>query len=211
MRARERAGSKDPALVITASDLLLVGRLLQACDLLLRLARDLASMFERNAAERFGPLLEEALVSLVPLLEYLEDPARKLLVSIRLTLHALSQGPSDLLGYLVVPLAGDYPVLGRYPGAILCALGVGLGDPAQVLKVRLGHGGRGHLIDTSVGSGLVQFQTHIFTVYQARLNILGAKRQSLGCPLLSCSTNMSRSLRLSRRARASRLRCLCAF
>jgi hypothetical protein len=28
----------------------------------------------------------------------------------------------------------------------------------------LGHGGRGHLIDTSVGSGLVQFQTQLFTV-----------------------------------------------
>jgi hypothetical protein len=61
--ARERAGSKDPALVISASDLLLVARLLQACALLLlHLARGLGSMFERNAAERFGPLLEEALV-----------------------------------------------------------------------------------------------------------------------------------------------------
>src|SRR5215216_7452042 len=161
MRARERAGSKDPALAITASDLLLVGRLLQACGLLLRLARSLASMFERNAAERFGPLLEEALVCFVALLKDLKDPARKILVGLRLMLHALSDAPSDLLGYLVVPLAGGYPVLSRYPGAFLSALGVTLSDLAQVLEIRLGHHGRGHFIDTSVGSGRVQFQ--IFT------------------------------------------------
>src|SRR5829696_1024388 len=74
-------------------------------------------------------------------------------------LHALSQSPSDLLGYLVVPLAGCDPVVCRYPGAFLSALGVSLSDPAQVLEVRLGHRGRGHFLDTSVGSGLVQFQT----------------------------------------------------
>src|SRR5215211_8154090 len=98
MRARERAGSKNPALLITASDLPLVGRLLQACGLLVRLARGLASIFERHAAERFGPLLEEVLVCFVAFLEDLKDPAHKLLVGLRLALHALSQGPSDLLG-----------------------------------------------------------------------------------------------------------------
>src|SRR5215213_11280279 len=117
MRARERAGSKDPALVITASDLLLVGRLLQACGLLLRLARGLASIVERHAGERFGPLLEEALVCFVAFLKDLKDPAHKLLVGVRLTPHALRNGLRDLLGYLVVPLAGCDPVLSRYPGA----------------------------------------------------------------------------------------------
>src|ERR671910_2924067 len=156
--------SKDPALLITASDLLLVGRLLQACGLLLRLARGLASIFERHAGERFGPLLEEALVCFVAFLKDLKDPASKLLVGVRLMINALSQIPSDLLGYLVVRLAGGDPVLGRYPGALLRALGVTLGDLAQVLEIGLGHHGRGHFIDTSVGSGLVQFQ--IFT-YQA--------------------------------------------
>src|SRR5215218_5553130 len=161
-KARERAGSKDPALLITASDLL-PGRLLQACGLLLRLVRDLASIFERHAAERLGPLLEEALVCFVAFLKDLKDPARKSLVGVRLMLHALRKGPSDLLGYLVVPLAGGYPVLSRYPGALLGALGITLGDLAQVLEIGLGHHGRGHFIDTSVGSGLVQFQ--IFTYH----------------------------------------------
>src|SRR5215218_10954653 len=162
-KARERAGSKYPALLITASDLL-PGRLLQACGLLVRLARSLASIFERHAGERFGPLLEEALVCFVTFLEDLKDPARKLLVDLCLTLHALRKGLRDLLGYLVVPLAGGNPVLRGYPGAFLSALDVGLGDPAQVLEIRLGHHGRGHLIDTSVGSGLVQLQT---CTYQA--------------------------------------------
>ena len=163
MRARERAGFLDPALVITASDLPLVDRLLQACGFLLRLARGLASMFERHATERFSPLLEEALVCFVAFLEDLEDLAGELLVGVRLMLHALSQGPSELLGYLVVPLAGGYPVLSRYPGAFLGALDITLGDLAQVLEIGLGHHGRGHFIDTSVGSGLVQFQ--IFTYH----------------------------------------------
>src|SRR5215213_2076090 len=163
-KARERAGSKYPALLITASDLL-PGRLLQACGLLLvRLVRDLASMLERHAGERLGPLLEEALVCFVALLKDLKDPARKLLVDLCLTLHALRNSLRDLLGYLVVPLAGGNPVLRGYPGALLSALGVSLGDPAQVLEIMLGHHGRGHLIDTSVGSGLVQFQT---STYQA--------------------------------------------
>src|SRR5215212_6851976 len=105
--------SKDPALLVTASDLLLVGRLPQACTLLLRLARSLASIFERHAAERFGPLLEEALVCLVALLKDLKDPAGKILVGLRLTLNALPKGPSDLLGCLVVPLTGGDPVLTR--------------------------------------------------------------------------------------------------
>src|SRR5215204_1652987 len=161
-KARERAGSKDPALLITASDLLL-GRLLQACGLLLRLVRSLASIFERHAAERFGPLLEEELVCFVAFLEDLEDLGSKLLVGVRLTLHALSQSPSDLLGYLVVRLAGGDPVLSRYPGALLGTLGVSLGDPSQVLEILPGHHGRGHFIDTSVGSGLVQLQ--IFTYH----------------------------------------------
>src|SRR5215208_6969405 len=78
-------------------------------------------------------------------------------------LHALRSGPSDILGYLVVPLAGGYPVLSRYPGAFLGALGITLGDLAQVLEIVLGHHGRGHFLDTSVGSGLVQFQ--IFTYH----------------------------------------------
>src|SRR5215211_3620769 len=157
-KARERAGSKYPALPITASDLL-PGRLLQACGLLVRLARSLASIFERHAGERLGPLLEEALVCFVTFLEDLKDPAPKILVGLRLTLNAPRKGPSDLLGCLVVPLAGGDPVLSRYPGAFLGALGVSLGDPSQVLEIRLGHHGRGHFIDTSVGSGLVQFQT----------------------------------------------------
>src|SRR5215216_5739260 len=161
-KARERAGSKYPALMITASDLL-PGRLLQACGLLLRLARGLASIFERHAGERFGPLLEEALVCFVAFLKDLKDPAYKLLVGLRLMLHALRSGPSDFLGYLVVPLAGGYPVLSGYPGAFLGALGITLGDPSQVLEIRLGHHGRGHFLDTSVGSGLVQFQ--IFTYH----------------------------------------------
>ena len=143
-KAKERAGSLDPALLITASDLPLVGRLLQACALLLRLTRGLASIFEWHAAERFGPLLEEALVCLVAFLKDLKDPARKILVGLRLMLHALSQGPSDLLGYLVVPLAGGDPVLRGYPGAFLSALGVTLSDLAQVLEIRLGYHGRGH-------------------------------------------------------------------
>src|SRR5215213_462963 len=154
---------RDPALMITASDLLLVGRLPQACGLLLRLARSLASMFERHAGERFGPLLEEALVCFVALLKDLKDTARKILVGLRLTLNAPRKGPSDLLGCLVVPLTGGDPVLTRYPGAFLGALGVSLGDPSQVLEILLGHHGRGHFIDTSVGSGLVQFQ--IFTYH----------------------------------------------
>src|SRR5215211_4949972 len=157
-KARERAGSKDPALLITASDLL-PGRLLQACGLLLRLVRDLASMLERHAGKRLGPLLKEALVCFVAVLKDLKDPARKILVGLRLTPHALRNSLRDLLGYLVVLLAGGYPVLSSYPGAFLSALGVTLGDPAQVLEVRLGHLGRGHFIDTSVGSGLVQLQT----------------------------------------------------
>jgi hypothetical protein len=155
--------TKDPALVITASYLPLVGRLPQACSLLLRLARGLASIFERHAAERFSPLLEEALVCFVTFLKDLKDPARKLLVGLRLMLHALSQSPSDLLGYLVVPLAGGDPVLSRYPSAFLGALGVTLSDPYQVLEILLAHHGRGHFIDTSVGSGLVQFQ--LFTYH----------------------------------------------
>src|SRR5215208_4645962 len=150
--------SKDPALLATASDLLLVGGLLQVCGLLLRLARSLASIFERHAGERFSPLLEEALVCFVALLKDLKDPARKTLVGLRLTLNAPRKGPSDLLGYLVVPLAGGYPVLSRYPSAFLGAPGVTLGDLAQVLEIGLGHHGRGHFIDTSVGSGLVQLQ-----------------------------------------------------
>src|SRR5829696_5851593 len=149
--------------MITASDLPLVGRLPQACTLLLRLARSLASIFERHAGERFGPLLEEALVCFVALLKDLKDPARKILVGLRLTLNAPRKGPSDLLGYLVVPLAGGDPVLSRYSGAFLGALGVTLGDPSQVLEIGLGHHGRGHFIDTSVGSGLVQLQ--IFTYH----------------------------------------------
>src|SRR5215216_4555511 len=173
-RARERAGSLDPALLITASDLLL-GRLLQARGLLLRLARGLASIFERHVGERLGPLLEEALVCFVAFLEDLKDRAHKLLVRLRLTLHALSDSPSDLLGYLVVPLAGGDPVLSSYPGALLSALGVTLGDLAQVLEIRLGHHGRGHFIDTSVGSGRVQFQTYLLTAHRARLNIRRSK------------------------------------
>src|SRR5215217_945575 len=169
-KARERAGSLDPALGITASDLL-PGRLLQACGLLLRLVRDLASMLERHAGERLGPLLEEALVCFVAFLKDLKDPARKILVGLRLTPHALRNSLRDLLGYLVVPLAGGHPVLRGYPGALLGALGVALSDPAQVLEIMLGHGGRGHLIDTSVGSGLVQFQTRVLTAYPAQLNI----------------------------------------
>src|SRR5215212_11592825 len=66
---------RDPALLATASDLLLVGRLPQACTLLLRLACSLASIFERHAGEHFGPLLEEALVCFVALLKDLKDPA----------------------------------------------------------------------------------------------------------------------------------------
>src|SRR5215208_6366952 len=62
--------------------------LLQACGLLLRLTRGLASIFERHAAERFGPLLEEALVCFVAFLKDLKDPARKILVGLRLMLHA---------------------------------------------------------------------------------------------------------------------------
>ena len=129
-------------------------------------------MFERHAGERFGPLLKEALVCFVAFLKELKDPACKLLVGARLTLDALRKGLRDLLGYLVVPLAGGYLVLSRYPGAFLGAPGVSLGDPSQVLEVRLGHHGRGHFIDTSVGSGLVQLQTHIFTVHPEQLNIL---------------------------------------
>src|SRR5215211_3854350 len=176
--------SKDPALLATASDLLLVGRLPQACTLLLRLAHSLASIFERHAGERFGPLLEEALVCFVALLKDLKDPARKILVGLRLTLNALPKGPSDLLGCLVVPLVGGDPVLSRYPGAFLGALGVSLGDPSQVLEIRLGHHGRGHFIDTSVGSGLVQFQTHVFTAHRAQLNILGRFAWLCGLPKL---------------------------
>src|SRR5215218_2974011 len=142
----------------------------------LRLACGLLSIVERHAGERFGPLPEEALVSLVPLLKHLEDPARKLLVGIRLTLHALRNGPSYGPGEFVVSLAGGDPVLSRYPGALLGGLRVALGDLAQVLEVRLGHRGRGHLIDTSVGSGRVQFQTRIFTVHPAQLNIRVGER-----------------------------------
>src|SRR5215207_8447732 len=150
-KARERAGSLDPALLITASDLL-PGRLLQACGLLLRLARGLASIVERHAGERFGPLLKEALVCFVAFLKGLKDPAHKLLVGLRLMLHALSKGMRDLLGCLVVPLAGGYPVLSGYPGAFLGALGITLGDLDQVLAIGLGHHGRGHFLDKSVGS-----------------------------------------------------------
>jgi hypothetical protein len=78
---------RDPALLITSSDLLLVGRLPQACGLL-RLARSLASICEWHAGERFSPLLEEALVCFVALLKDLKDPARKILVGLRLTLNA---------------------------------------------------------------------------------------------------------------------------
>src|SRR5215211_5411863 len=169
-QSKRRAGFLDPALLITTSDLL-VGRLLQACALLLRLARGRASMFERHAGERFGPLLEEALVCFVAFFKDLKDPAYKLLIGLRLTLHALRKGPSDLLGELVVLLAGGDPVLSGYPGAFLGALGVALGELAQVLEVGLGHGGRGHFIDTSVGSGLVQFQTYVSTLHPAQLNI----------------------------------------
>src|SRR5215210_1433798 len=164
-KARERAGSllRDPALLITASGLLLGGRLLQACALLLlRLARGLASIFERHACKRFGPLREEALVGFVALLEDLEDLACELLVGVRLAPHALRKGLRYALGYLVVPLAGGRPVIGRYPGAILGALGIGLGDPAQVLEVRLAHRGRGHLIDTSVGVVVASSFKHIY-------------------------------------------------
>ena len=59
----------------------------------------------------------------------------------------------------------------QYSVAILGALGVALSDPSQVLEIHLGHRGRGHFLDTSVGSGLVQFQTHAFTVELAQLNI----------------------------------------
>src|SRR5215208_6039759 len=170
-KGKRKARSKNPALLITASDLPLVGRLLQACGLLLRLARGLASIFERHAGERFSPLLEEALVCFVALLKDLKDLGSKRLVGLRLTLHALGDGLRDLLGYLVVPLAGGDPVLRGYLGAFLGALGVTLGDPAQVFEILLGHRGRGHFIDTSVGSGLVQFQTHAFTVELAQLNI----------------------------------------
>src|SRR5215208_1181252 len=163
-KARGRAGSLGTQpLLITASDLLLVGRLPQGCGLLVRLVRGLPSIVERHAGERFGPLLEEALVRFVALLKELKDPAPKILVGLRLTLNALSQSPSDLLGHLVVPLAGGDPVLSRYPGAFLGAPGVTLGDPAQVLEILLGHRGRGHFLDTSVGSGLVRFQ--IFTYH----------------------------------------------
>src|SRR5215208_5189597 len=110
---------RDPALLITASDLPLVGRLPQACGLLLRLVRGLASIVKRHAGERFDPLLEEALVCFVTFLKDLKDPAHKLLVGLRLMLHALSQSPSDLLGEFVVPLAGCDPVLSRYLGALL--------------------------------------------------------------------------------------------
>ena len=85
------------------------------------------------------------------------------------TLAALGVG--YLLGYLVVPLAGSHPVLSGYPGALLGALGVSFSDPAQVLEILLGHRGRGHFLDTSVGSGLVQFQACVFTVDLGQLNI----------------------------------------
>src|SRR5829696_3745763 len=104
-KARERAGSLDPALLITASDLL-PGRLLQACGLLLRLVRDLASIFERHAAERLGPLLEEALVCFVAFLKDLKDPARKSLVGLRLTPSAASTTWLYLPSKRVVPLTG---------------------------------------------------------------------------------------------------------
>src|SRR5215217_3985500 len=130
-KARERGWvSKDPALLITASDLLL-GRLLQGCGLLVRLVRGLASMFERHASERFGPLLKETLVCFVAFLKDLKDTAHKLLIGLRLTLHDLSKGPSDLLCYLVVPLAGGDAVLSRYPGSSLSALGVTIVELAQ--------------------------------------------------------------------------------
>ena len=107
--------------------------------------RGLPSIIERHAGKGFGPLLEEALVGFFAFLEDLEDLAGELLVGVRLTPHALRNRPSDLLGYLGVPLAGGDPVLGGYSGTFLGALGVGLGDPAQVLEIRLGHGSRGHL------------------------------------------------------------------
>src|SRR5215216_6338233 len=122
-----------------------LGRLPQACRLLLRLARGLACIFERYASERFGPLLEEALVGFVAFLEDLEDLARELLGGVCLAPHTLGDGVDHLLGYLVIPLAGGYPVLSSYPGAFLGDLGVAFGDPAQVLEIRLGHRGRGHL------------------------------------------------------------------
>src|SRR5215218_1123511 len=119
-KGKRKARSKNPALLINASDLPLVGRLLQACGLLLRLARGLASIFERYAGERFGPLLEEALVCFVAFLKDLKDPAYKLLVGVRLMLHALSQGPSDLLGLLGCSSRGRLPstqwLSGRFPG-----------------------------------------------------------------------------------------------
>src|SRR5829696_1769174 len=180
-KARERAGSlKTQPFLITASDLL-PGRLLQACGLLLRLVGDLASIFERHAGERLGPLLEEELVCFVAFLKELKDPAPKLLVGLRLTPHALSNSLRDLLGYLVVPLTGCDPVLSRYPGALLSALGVTLGDPAQVLEIRLGHRGRGHLIDTSVGSGLVQLQTCTYQAPGAAKHPGQLRRMPLPC------------------------------
>src|SRR5215211_4280581 len=131
---------------------------------------------QTDANEELTSRTFEMLVSLVPLLKHLEGPARKLLVGIRLTLHALRNGPSYGPGEFVVSLAGGDPVLSRYPGALLGGLRVALGDLAQVLEVRLGHRGRGHLIDTSVGSGRVQFQTRIFTVHPAQLNIRVGER-----------------------------------
>src|SRR5215208_66971 len=120
------------------------GRRDAAIGALLRLAYSLPTIVERHASERFGPLPEEALVGFVALLENLKDPACELLVGVRLTPHALRKGPSYVPGELTVPLARGDPVVGRYPGTFLGALGVALGDPAQVLEVRLGHGGRGH-------------------------------------------------------------------
>ena len=54
----------------------------------------------------------------------------------------------------------------QYSVAILALswalLALALGDPAQVLEILLGHRGRGHFLDTSVGSGLVQLQTSTY-------------------------------------------------
>jgi hypothetical protein len=113
----------------------------------------------------------------VSFLEDLEDLAGELLVGVRLTPHALRNGPSDLPGELVVPLAGGDLVIGGYPGALLGALGVGLGDRAQILEVRLGHGlghrGRGHL-STPPSVVVASSSKHVrLATHRAQLNIRG--------------------------------------
>src|SRR5215207_5679747 len=59
-------------------------------------------------------------------------------------------------------------------------LALHLGDPAQVLEIRLGHHGRGHFIDTSVGSGLVQLQTCTYRVPGAAKILLASLRGCAG-------------------------------